>query len=527
MKIPFVKKPVVLPERSRWLPAVAFILCLCMFGMAAGTLITVGADPESPPSGSVTSVAANGFAGLRRLLTARGHATATNRFETGKDVSKGDVEIITVGPESLTQPAARYSGKDNEDDEDGASASASASSSSASSDQASQSPEQAMADMRRRLLENSVPDKARSDHILRDPLGRAVIVVAPKWQASQMPDAPRWGRDPMPYGSESIARMLEMLAPMSDKPMAYKDDEPQMDSPGAGRVVYPSGERQVIFDEVPYVVGYGGMNEHVVLTPAAGQNAFTAPLDAGRIDDLQSVSGPNLVPLLLGPKGEVLVSRVVVTDGRPQPAVPVYLISDPDLLDNQILSDPQKVVTALGLIDALSPRNAHTVVFNLTFNGLSFDHDLIHALSRPPFVAVPLSILIFGLVLMWASFARFGPAQAVEEGAALGRGVRVLADNAARLMAIALKETKLGPAYAQMVRDDVLKTRGYRQVGLQDAPDDLAERLGVQAGAQESFAALRKQAGDILTVHQLIDVTRRLHAWKLDIVKTETPRGRI
>ena len=522
MKIPFTKRTVTLPERSRWLPAVAFILCLCMFAMAVGTLVTVGADPESPPSGTVTSTAAQGFAGLRRVLTAQGHATASNRFETGKDVSKGDVEIITVTPDVLTQPAVRNAGRDNDDDD-----SASSSSSSSSDASASRSEAEVLADMRRREFENTVPDKKRSDHILRDPLGRAVIVVAPKWQSQPMPNAPRWGRDPVPYEAAAVTQMLYMLAPMRDKPMAYKNGTPQFDPVDNNHAVYPNTDRQVFFDKVPYQVDFGGMNAHVVLTPAPGQAQFTEPLDAGRIDDLQSIRGPNLVPVLLGPRGEVLVSRVIVTDGRPQPAVPVYLVSDPDLLDNQILSDPHKVITALALVDALSPPRAHSVVFNLTFNGLSFDHDLLHALSRPPFVAVPLAILILGIVLMWASFSRFGPPQAVEEGAALGRGVRVLADNAARLMAIALKETKLGPAYAQMVRDEVLKTRGFRQVGLQEAPDDLAERLGTQAGATDSFAVLRKQAADILTVHQLIDVTRRLHAWKLDIVKTETPRGRI
>ena len=73
--------------------------------------------------------------------------------------------------------------------------------------------------------------------------------------------------------------------------------------------------------------------------------------------------------------------------------VPVYLLSDPDLLNNQILAQPEKVGAALDLVDKVTPERKKNsrIVFNMTFNGLSFDRNLLHALSRPPFVAVPLA----------------------------------------------------------------------------------------------------------------------------------------
>jgi hypothetical protein len=157
------------------------------------------------------------------------------------------------------------------------------------------------------------------------------------------------------------------------------------------------------------------------------------------------------------------------------------------------------------------------VIFNLTFNGISLDHDLVHAISRPPFIAVPLCLLIAGLGLMWASFSRFGPVLEAPAGAALGRGVRSLADNAARLLAVTLREVKLGPAYADLIRDQVLKDKGYRAGLSPESPDDLAERLGKAQKTTDSFIDLKARSGKVMTVHQLIDITLRLHAWKTEI----------
>lgn len=149
---------------------------------------------------------------------------------------------------------------------------------------------------------------------------------------------------------------------------------------------------------------------------------FNAPVSVGAITGLQSITGPNLKPLLVGPNGEAVLSQVIVTGNRPQPKAPIYLLSDPDLLNNQILADPQKVIAALNLIDTISPPadKPGRVIFNLTFNGISTDHDLLHALSRPPFIAVPLCLLIAGLGLMWAAFSRFGPAREAPVGPPLG-----------------------------------------------------------------------------------------------------------
>ena len=533
---PLAVKPDLSMRARSWLPFVAAFLCLSLIAIAVISLFDVNAEPESPASGKVTSVAAEGYAGLRRLLEAQGATVRLNRFEDGsKDVDHGDLEIIT-----LDDDGGVFSGDiDRAGDKASASAAASDSGSDAASSEADRSSASSSSDAQRRLRRlmkgvaqtegYAVPDTRRVDHILHHPLGRAVLVVAPKWtvSASAGPRA-RWGLGPDVMTPDDVGNILAVLAPVTWKPVPVvpkpvvaprsaasgsrddDDNEDEADAPTA------------MLDRVPYVVSRAQGAVDAILAPV-GQGPVAAPVRTGKIDRLQSVTGPNLVPVLTAPNGAVLLSRVVVTGNRPQPAVPVYLLSDPDLLNNRVLSDPARTLTALNLVKALTPpvTGKPSYVFNLTFNALGFDHDLLHALSRPPYIGVPLALAIAALGLVWAAFARFGPPRLEEVRPALGRGVRILADNAARLMAVTLKESKLGPAYAQLMRDQVLKIRGYRQIDAREGADDLADRISQIYKATDLYSDLRKEAARVVTVHQLIDVALRLHTWKTEIAKAE------
>jgi hypothetical protein len=499
------------PEARRWLPAVVLILCLSMFGMVAIAMFTVGADPESGPSSLPTSTAAQGYQGLKRLLTQRGHPVSSNRFEdSGGDTQPrhSDIEIITLNYDGILLSRRAQ-----------ASSSASSSSSQSAADEET---------------EGEVPDKRRSDHILYKPLGKVVLVIAPKWVSGPARGKPRWGGDPRPYPEHVLRRMLMVLTPVAASPSPNLDyDEDSEDAhwikteAPAGKHVYDDGQTLLTYDIPAYVVRHSRTAGPVTVQGAPGQTLFRTPIAVGAITDLQSITGPNLTPVLVGPNGEALISRVSVTQGRGQPVAPVYLVSDPDLLNNQILADPKKVVAALAIIDALAPpsKTKPAVVFNLTFNNLSVDRDLLHALSRPPYLGVTLSLILLGLGLTWAAFSRFGPPLPAATGPALGRGVKVLADNAARIMAIAVKEAKLGPAYAQLVRDEVLKARGHPLGNLQQSPDELADRIGHLYGATDKYTDLKAGAAGILTVHQLIDYARRLHMWREQIGRSEIERA--
>ena len=470
----------------------------------------------------------------------RGHPVSSNRFEdsageAGGDAQRprhSDIELITLNYDGMglvrhtrSQSSAQSSAQ-NSAQNSSSSASAQSSASQAADEQ------------------HDVPDKRRSDHVLYKPLGRVVIVVAPKWASGQALGKPRWGGDPQPYPEYVLRRMLMVLSPVEASPSPnadYDEDSGEGDwirtQAPPGKEVYDDGTNLLTYDLPVYDIRHSRVTGPVTVHGAAGagstdRTVFRTPMPVGAITDLQSITGPNLTPVLLGPNGEALISRVTVTQGRRQPVAPVYLVSDPDLLNNQILADPKKVVAALAIIEGLAPQTPTTgaaarpsVVFNLTFNNLSVDRDLLHALSRPPWLGVSLSLVLLGLGLTWAAFSRFGPPLQAAAGPALGRGVQILADNAARIMAIAVKESKLGPAYAQLVRDEILKARGHRLGSGQQSPDALADRIGRLYGATDTYTDLKAGAAGLFTVHQLIDYARRLHAWKEQIGRSEIARA--
>ena len=513
-----IKVAFTISHASTWLPAVALFLCLGLFAMAALILFNVGADPESPQSATVTSVSAQGFQGLRRLLQGRGVAAELNRFEDGPNAAHGDLEIVTLDMDGGTL-RNDYAQSSSSDDASNDSASATSDDTSASASSEATAPGMRGLVKHMLHLDEAIPDARRANHLLYHPLGRAVLVIAPKWQADYFPTNTRWAQDAKLVSADDISTVLAILSPVTERPSDIdKEGNPIRPALQPGQDAHVGADMTVIYDKVPYQLARGGKGAAVMLHAAEGQGGFST-LNAGKIDDLQSITGPNLTPVLLGPNGEVLLSRVEVTGGRKATAAPVYLLSDPDLLNNQILRDPQKVIAALGLVDELMPKRKGpgSIVFNLTFNGMAFDHDLLHALTRPPFVGVPLSLLILGLGLMWAAFSRFGPALHVAAEPALGRGVRILADNAARLMALTVREAKLAPAYANLMRDMVLKGRGFMQPSPSQTLDDLADRLGSMCKTTHSFAALKAEAAHVSGIGQLVALTQKLHAWKTEI----------
>jgi hypothetical protein len=534
-------------KASGWLPAVAAFLCLCLFAGAAITLFDVNSVPKTGQKANATGLSAQGTAGLRRLLEARGHEVIVNRMEDGPLIEHGDLEIITLDDDGGTLTYAYHFDSDDTSSASSTSvSSAVASSAEVDSESAASASASASGDADEETGSATlIPDPRRSKHVLRQPLGKVVLVVAPKWNAGPDPRNRYWDRGPTLVAQANVIDSLGFLSPVSEVP-APKDDKQavaRIKASPPGTQTVRNGDNLVTFDRAPYVLkrdtralsaaemeaAANGQKDlplkHLwTFKPTAGGSAFAAPVSVGVISGLQSITGPNLKPLLVGPYGEAVLSRVIVTGNRPQPKAPIYLLSDPDLLNNQILADPQKVIAALNLIDTISPpaEKPGRVVFNLTFNGISTDHDLLHALSRPPFIAVPLCLLIAGLGLMWAAFSRFGPAREAPAEPPLGRGVKILADNAARLMAITLKEVRLGPAYADLVRDQVLKDKGYRLGVSAESPDDLAERLGQAQKTTDSFIDLKARAAKVMTVHQLIDITLKLHAWKTEIQRAHT-----
>ncbi len=521
MRLPFVKKG--LPPASRLLPVIVGVLIAGLFLMVGLVLITPHLEPAGRgQAANITGYSAQGFKGLRDVLEASNYKTTLSRQETGPQ-KVSDLVIVTLdGDSALFNDDPEYYEPQPVPEEHSASSTSSASASSQTSAQMQEKLKQAQAEASASQAAQEAsstsyeakaeakkaddywptPSAEKAERLVYKPIGKVVLVVAPKWSASPMPSHPRWDINPHFQAPNRVFSQLTLLSPVHKK------------------TVQEDGETRykITYQRLNYALGRAplGRYKSYALTPAAGQTTLTKAYTSGRIRGLQSLNGPNLTPLLLGPDGEVLLSRVNPMPGEKPFKSPVYLLSEPDLMDNQMLADPERVAGALSIIEAIAP-GARTVAFDVTFNNLAYEQNLMHHVARAPFIGVPLCLLVLALAMLWSAYSRFGPAHDPSTDTPHGRGVTVLADNAARLIAKAGREPKLAPAYAQLVRDQALKALG---LGRHSAgPDELAERLSEKHNTPERYSALRAEADRISNPMQLLSWARRLHAWKHQITE--------
>ena len=132
---------------------------------------------------------------------------------------------------------------------------------------------------------------------------------------------------------------------------------------------------------------------------------------------------PRFEPVLACPGG-MLIARL---RGRK----PVYLIADPDLLNNQGLGRGDNAAAVYGFL--ASDLGATGVVFDETVHGFNRTPGLLAEVLRFPMVlGVVQSLVLLGMVL-WAGMGRFGKPLPAAPGLAAGK--EILIDNTAKLLA--------------------------------------------------------------------------------------------
>lgn len=189
-----------------------------------------------------------------------------------------------------------------------------------------------------------------------------VLVVLPKWTGRPDPEHPGWVTD------------LHLL---------------------------PTGRPGAIADQA----GFGG---RVVRRPVTGWTAPRLDLPPPDLSTAQLLEGGALVPELAASEG-VLIGRLG----------DVWVLTDPEVVDNHGLARPANRRLAVALLDHL--RDGGPVRFVAPV-AVPAPDSLVDALVRPPFLG--LTLVLAGAVglMLWAAMPRFGaperPAPALAPGAA-------------------------------------------------------------------------------------------------------------
>ena len=238
--------------------------------------------------------------------------------------------------------------------------------------------------------------------------------------------------------------------------------------------------------------------------------------DGNRVEVGQS---PRLVPLA-DASGRVLAARYDESVALPgdvrgddRQAYPLYLVFEPDLLDNYGLSRADNALWAEAFFRQVAGSGPRRVTFDLTFNGLGAQPNLLTLAFMPPYLTATLVLALAVVAALWRGLMRFGPVW--REGLAVPLGKASLLGNAAGLVVRARRFHVLGAPYAEGARSRLARALSLPRSRDAAAVDAAIDRALAARGAYEpehSFTATAARLARARSPRDVLALAQRLHA---------------
>lgn len=244
-------------------------------------------------------------------------------------------------------------------------------------------------------------------------------------------------------------------------------------------------------------------NIQVIPGTSTGLPAFTVP----RVEELRSIAGVKSLMVAVH-YGSVLA----MTSRKGQP---VYILSDPDLMNDHGLSDPATARAALAIIARLR-RGTGPVRFDVTLNGFGRDPSLLHALFQTPLLGATLCFLLAALLIGWHAVSRFGAP--IAPGQVFARGKTMLAANTADLLRMMGREGAMAARYVLSARDMALARLGARRASAPEQ-DELLAIIERGNGLAVTYAELAHEAQSARNGADLQRIAAKAYAWRKGITR--------
>ena len=219
---------------------------------------------------------------------------------------------------------------------------------------------------------------------------------------------------------------------------------------------------------------------------------------------VQTMSGKGLEPMITTPGGRIVLGRIGNSGA-------LYVLSEPDLINNHGMGDERQARAALALLDFLNSTGAKSVLFDVTANGLGRSRSPLKLAFDAPFLAVTLTIFVAMLLAAWQALIRFGPVRRSERAIAFGKGA--LVDNSAALIRKAGREAHLGGRYVDVIRERAIRL--FRLPQTLD-PQNLSARLEA-LNPNRSFASAAETAETARRRDELLGAAQSLNQWLEEI----------
>ncbi|MFN3433593.1 MAG: hypothetical protein ACK4ZY_04275 [Sphingomonas sp.] len=215
---------------------------------------------------------------------------------------------------------------------------------------------------------------------------------------------------------------------------------------------------------------------------------------------LQVMTSKALTPLITDDAGGIVLGQIGTSN--------IYLLADPDLLNNHGIRTLARARAALDLLDFVNANGATGVAFDVTLNGLGRGRSPLKLAFEPPFLAMTLAIVVALALVGWQALVRFGPPQPPARAIAFGK--TALVDNSALIVRKAGREGGLGPRYAALVRERARAIFGI-PARLTDAEAD--RHLDRMKGSA-TFTALVADATRAQHRDDMLASAQALHQWQ-------------
>jgi hypothetical protein len=329
---------------------------------------------------------------------------------------------------------------------------------------------------------------------------KPTLYVLPKWAALEDKQHKGWVRivDLLPAfqpegvfapGLEfDIKRHLDRKPPLSVVDSAV---------PATVRFVTPA-KLQVI-ERPAKAANQSSQPPPVVVTvapPNADQDSDSASFDY-TFDDIH--------PLITDGSGGVVLGQI---DN-------LYILADPDLLDNAGMKRPENAAAALALLDWMNSTGANSVNFDVVLNGLARTKSVLRLAFDPPILAMTLTLAVMVVLLGIRAAGRFGAPRPRARAIAFGK--TALVDNGAMLVRKAGKARRLGGRYAAVIREQAVQAFGVSARLTPPEVDHYLDGLGGAAPFTELAAAAEGANND----SEMLAAARALFAWKREVVRED------
>lgn len=295
-----------------------------------------------------------------------------------------------------------------------------------------------------------------------------VLLVLPKWYGTPAADNRRWLGNVAPLDDNEVLAVLRAIGAEGEL-MRVQPAEIDADQFDLGRPDFQ------LYADLPYA---------------------------------QLVDTPEGAAFGLG--GGSLVWAVDVDDTQ------VFVLSDPDVINNAGLARPGNARFAVQLLDTL--RRGGPVVFDETLHGYAEEPSLWKALFRFPLALVTMHVVLLMLIVIWAGLGRFGPARGAPPPLAAGK--EYLVRNTAALLRVAGHHSHaLERYFASAVEAVKHELHAPRELATVDVPAWL-ERVRAARGGTIAYGALRDEVAEAVrsrNARAVLAAADRVHRWRLEM----------